>query len=334
MVVNLFGISNNISYMNIQGVSIIICCYNSSSRIKEVLKYLFNQQNIDSILWEIIIVNNCCTDNTNEVVYSIIPTTPNIDIRIVNEKNPGLINARIKGISIAKYEYLLFCDDDNLLCKTYVKGIFDIMSSDNKIGACGGIGIELIKDCKKPNWFDQFKNNYAVGSQIRDPQTALYGAGMCIRGSAIKKINDKGFIPFLTGRKGNQLLAGDDSEIICALRLSGYRLIASDKLIFWHILPSNRLSEEYLKKMALGFGMTMPVIFTYRKILNNKKSITFSYILIYYMINLIKSSIYAVTQKGLRKHFFLKYAYGQVIGLKIFMKDLNKIILMANALSK
>lgn len=320
--------------MNICGVSIIICCFNSELRIKEVLEFLFNQQDLGEISWEIIVVNNGSTDNTSEVVSSEFESMPGMDCRLVYEANPGLMYARNKGIALAKYEYLLFCDDDNLLCDTYVKGVFTIMTSNNQIGACGGKGIELIRDCEKPEWFNQFKRNYAVGSQVTDPQLTLYGAGMCIRYSAMQEIRKNGFIPFLTGRIGNNLLAGDDSELILALRLSGYHLVASDEFFFWHLLPFKRLNRQYLGKMAVGFGMTMPVISIYNLCLYKKKVFSSFYLIAYFLVNSIKSFGVAIKNKGLYRQFFLSYAYGQLKGIRLFRNDLSKISVVVKSISK
>ena len=320
--------------MNVSGVSIIICCYNSALRIKEVLEFLFKQQGLEEIPLEIIVVNNASTDNTSEVVSSEFESMPGMNCRLVYEENPGLMYARNKGIALAKYKYLLFCDDDNLLCDTYVKGVFTIMTSNDQIGACGGKGIELIRECEKPEWFNQFKRNYAVGSQVTDPQLTLYGAGMCIRYSAMQEIRKNGFIPFLTDRKGDNLLAGNDSEIILALRLSGYHLVASDEFFFWHLLPFKRLNERYLVNMAVGFGMMMPVISIYNLYIDKKKVFSSFYLIVYFLFNSIKSLVVAIINKGLYKQFFLRYAFGQLKGIRLFRKDLSKISFVVKSISK
>ncbi|MEZ4823797.1 MAG: glycosyltransferase family A protein [Ignavibacteria bacterium] len=42
-------------------------------------------------------------------------------LRIVKENTPGWSIARQKGFDTAKYEYIVFCDDDNLLKDDFVK---------------------------------------------------------------------------------------------------------------------------------------------------------------------------------------------------------------------
>ena len=51
-----------------KGVSVIICCYNSESKIELTLSCLQNQLIIPGIHWEIIVVDNGSSDNTIEII--------------------------------------------------------------------------------------------------------------------------------------------------------------------------------------------------------------------------------------------------------------------------
>src|SRR5688572_10602380 len=98
------------------GISVIICCYNSSSRLPETLKHLANQSVPGKINWELIVVNNASTDNTASVAetewakYNL-----EIPLHVVDQPVPGQSAARDKGYEVASHEYLLYVDDDNWL---------------------------------------------------------------------------------------------------------------------------------------------------------------------------------------------------------------------------
>lgn len=256
-----------------KGVSVILCCYDSSSIIEETLHYLFKQRFSEKFDWEIILVNNASTDNTEEIGRKLFASQKNIQYKIVTEEKPGLIHARKKGIETSQYEFLLYCDDDNLLCETYIQTVYTIMNSNDTIGACGGRGLALIKGGEKPEWFNRYSRCFAIGSQKGDDGhiKMLYGAGICIRKSALDAIYKKGFVSYCTGRKGNILLAGEDSELTCAIRLRGYTLFADDNLLFQHVISPKRLTVEYLKRMNYGFGMAYAVNFLYLKALKETK---------------------------------------------------------------
>ena len=103
------------------GISIIICCYNGASRITDALKHL-SKQKVNGIAWEILPVDNASTDNTEKVAtkfWSTVGVKPML--RIIHESKPGLSFARERGIQEAKFDIIIFCDDDNWLCDTYVQ---------------------------------------------------------------------------------------------------------------------------------------------------------------------------------------------------------------------
>ena len=65
-------------------VSIIMPSYNTSKYIKDSIQSVINQTYTN---WELIIVDDCSTDNTDEVVRSIIDDRIHY---IKNEKNSGV----------------------------------------------------------------------------------------------------------------------------------------------------------------------------------------------------------------------------------------------------
>lgn len=95
-------------------VSIIIPVYNVASYIEACIQSVFNQtyKNI-----EIIIVDDCGTDNSMEIIEKIISVYKgSFIIQILHHnQNQGLSAARNTGISHATGEYLYFLDSDDTI---------------------------------------------------------------------------------------------------------------------------------------------------------------------------------------------------------------------------
>lgn len=270
-----------------KGISVIICCYNSEWIIDRCLKALIKQKNTFDISWEIIIVNNNSTDNTVNVVNGILKESF-INYSVVDEKMPGLLSARKCGVRHAKYSYIIFCDDDNLLSNNYIESMYFAMETNQQIGAYGGRGIAEFESTPE-DIVISYLPSYAIGSQKKNVvNNGLYGAGVCIRKDIITKIyQEHDFL--LTGRCGDKLLAGDDSEMIKAIILAGYKIENNDNLTFTHVLSSKRLTFKYLCSIVTGFGLSSPVLYTYDLCINKQ---SFNKIFQYYIISLLKLTIY------------------------------------------
>lgn len=90
-------------------VSIIMPSYNTASYIAESIRSVLNQTYSE---WELIIVDDCSSDNTDEVVNLYLS-----DGRIQyfkNEKNSGAAVSRNKALQKAKGKWIAFLDSDDL----------------------------------------------------------------------------------------------------------------------------------------------------------------------------------------------------------------------------
>ena len=302
--------------MTQKGISIIICCYNSEWIIKRCLKALIDQKFTSKICWEIIVVNNASTDNTVSIANDTLQKS-SIDFSIIDEKTPGLLSARKCGVRHAKYSYLIFCDDDNLLCNNYVESMYFAMNANQQIGAYGGCGIAEFESTPD-DIVKSHLSSYATGSQATNViNNGLYGAGVCVRKDIISKIyKEHDFL--LTGRCGKKLLAGDDSEMIKAIILSGYKIEHNDDLTFVHVLSARRLTYNYLCGMIAGFGLSSPVLYTYDLCINNQ---SFYHIYKYYIFSILKLAIYFFLT--FKPSIQIKYIYllNQVKGVHFWKID-------------
>ncbi len=89
-------------------VSIIMPSYNTSEFIAESISSVLNQtyQN-----WELIIVDDCSTDNTDCIINSFSDKRIKL---LKNEKNSGAAFSRNRGIREAKGKWIAFLDSDDL----------------------------------------------------------------------------------------------------------------------------------------------------------------------------------------------------------------------------
>lgn len=106
-------------------VSIIMPSYNTGKFIGETINSVIDQTYIN---WELIIVDDCSSDNTDEIVKNIE------DSRIVylkNEKNMGAAVSRNRALREAKGKWIAFLDSDDLWKENKLEKQIKFMKDNN-----------------------------------------------------------------------------------------------------------------------------------------------------------------------------------------------------------
>ena len=92
-------------------ISVIIPCYNHEKYIHETIESVLSQTFDD---YEIIIVNDGSTDNSLSIINSYAKKYPH-KIRVIDQKNKGVVIARNNAISLAKADLIFPLDADEQL---------------------------------------------------------------------------------------------------------------------------------------------------------------------------------------------------------------------------
>lgn len=129
--------------MIINKISIIVPAYNEAATISIVIDKLLSLNFINNIKKEIIIVNDCSIDNTENLIQNIIKLNEGVEIvYIKHEKNSGKGAAIHTGIKNATGDYLIIQDADleydpneiNKLLKPVIDGYADVVYGSRFIG--------------------------------------------------------------------------------------------------------------------------------------------------------------------------------------------------------
>lgn len=295
-----------------KGISVIVCCYNSVPRLTPTLTHLFAQVT-QSLDWEIIVVDNNSSDETAAFAQSLgaLHNTKQIPLIIVKEPTPGLSAARKKGTNTAKYDLLLFVDDDNHLDENYLQTVNVLMRKDESVAILGAYGEPVFDEgFTPPQWFPSQASCYALGAQSSksydDTLIHAYGAGFTVRRSAWEHLKAAGFESQLSDRKGASLVSGGDTEWCMALRLAGYKIAYDERLRFKHYMPAGRINWTYLQKLYRGFGKAKVVTDAYTFVMNNDYNPNDRYRLPYWLDRLIHLRK-AHKQYGRERNFSEKY---------------------------
>jgi glycosyltransferase involved in cell wall biosynthesis len=112
-------------------VSVIITCYNYARYLTDAVESVVHQTYKD---FDIIIVNDGSTDETQEVAESLIDKYSNKKISLINQVNSGQpAIARNLGIENSKSEYILCLDADDKIEQTMLQECVEVIENNHNI---------------------------------------------------------------------------------------------------------------------------------------------------------------------------------------------------------
>ncbi len=237
-------------------LSIIICTYNREKYIAPLLESIAkNDYPVGD--YEIVLVDNNCTDNTRGVCEQFAAEHPEITLRYVVETEQGLSAARNKGVETAKGDIIVYVDDDALVDTNYIRIYAEHFATHPETMAAGG-PIEPLYETEEPEWMSPYTKalltawmNY--GDKVREYPTGRYPGG----GNAAyrKKVFDQvGLFNTELGRKGNALLASEEKDIFDKMHALDMQVLYLPTPVLHHIIPQTKLEEDYFNRLTLQIG--------------------------------------------------------------------------------
>ncbi|RYY62882.1 MAG: glycosyltransferase family 2 protein [Chitinophagaceae bacterium] len=217
----------------LHSVSIIMLSFNRVEDTRKAVKSIYKNTTVP---FELIILDN---DSNEDVRAELKQFTEKYkDLRVILETtNLGCAKGRVKASRFAKYDHLLFLDNDIIVSPYYVENLFSLLySQENVAGVC----------CKVvfPNGKIQFNG----GQMIEDDGYALYSLhdeGLEFDEPATNRFNDCQWIPggatiwkrSVFEKFGiDEEMKGsfEDNEICYRIRAAGYLLLNSPASIVIH----------------------------------------------------------------------------------------------------
>lgn len=236
--------------------SVIICTYNRAKILSNGLVSLKNQL-LPKDQFEVIIVNNNSTDNTEETALSFAKDWPNF--QYIMEPNQWLSQARNKGSRLAKGEILIFLDDDVIIPETYLDRVAYVRNHF-QVRCWGGIDIPYYPE-EKPVWV---KDSYLQFRLPYDDFHLINGTRKeCVAGFSfiIEKdllLEFGGFDPRV-GMKGEVVGYGEETFLQHQLHAKGIPIGYDPLLKVQHHMLPHKLKLKWYFEAAAALGKSQAV---------------------------------------------------------------------------
>lgn len=236
----------------------IICTYNRAKYIGPLLESVA-KNDLAKSEYEIVLVDNNCTDNTREICEAFAKAHKDVNFRYVTEPEQGLSAARNKGIKEAKGEVIVYIDDDALVDTWYLRTYAECFAMHPETMACGG-PIEPLYETEEPSWMTPYTKalltawmNY--GDKVREYPKGRYPGG----GNAAyrKEVFDKvGLFNTALGRKGGNLMGSEEKDIFDKMQALGMQVLYLPTPVLHHIIPQTKLEPDYFNRLTTQIGIS------------------------------------------------------------------------------
>jgi glycosyltransferase involved in cell wall biosynthesis len=210
--------------------------------------------------WELLLIDNASKESlADRFDISWHPRS-----RHIHEARLGLTAARMRGIAESVGGLLVWVDDDNELCGSYLADAAQIARSHPFVGVFGAACIEAEFESEPEPWSRPFLPMLALRSEANDlwsndikGGSKPYGAGLCMRRDVAqaffgKAENDPRRLAL--GRRGASLASCEDYDIakVATEMGSGFGIFAS--LRVKHLIAKERLTKAYLLRLQSGMS--------------------------------------------------------------------------------
>ncbi len=230
-------------------VSVVVSTFNRCRSLPRLLDSLL-QQAAPGIHYEIVVVDNNCTDRTRDIVAEYVRRHPD-RVRYAFERRRGVSYGRNAGVRAARADLIAFTDDDNSVTRTWLSQIVALMRANPDIAGVGG---RVLPQWPRtpPAWIDRRHwsplaildyGERAFPTGLHRP-LCLLTANLALRRSVFERV----------GGFSTQFPRCQDHELLLRVWRAGERVLyAPDVVVFAHVDPV-RLTRRYHRRWHARHG--------------------------------------------------------------------------------
>jgi glycosyltransferase involved in cell wall biosynthesis len=228
-------------------LTVSICTWNRAKMLGQTLACMRELRVPAGVTWELLVVNNNCTDGTDAVIERHQPHLPLVQLF---EPKQGHSNARNCAVDHARGRFLIWTDDDVLVNPDWLSAYHSAFMSHPDAGYYGG-PVDPWFEVSPPRWlarhWSRMQNVFAIRRYSGEdrpfvPGELPFGANLAFRTDLLRANR---FDPNL-GRLGNVLRGYDETDVIGRFSNAGYPGRWVSGAVVRHFIPATRMTRKYV----------------------------------------------------------------------------------------
>jgi len=237
-------------------ISVAICTYNREKYLPQLFSSIV-AQTLAPERFEILLIDNNSPGNTKALFAQFSDAQPAFSCRYFLETNQGLSHARNRSIQEAQAPLITFLDDDAFIAPNYLESLVEAFSQHPDCGAVGG-PIHLHYEEIIPAWENNYLNSL-LGYFDKGPNPFVFekdyprGSNMAFRTPIFQQI---GMFNVELGRIGKRMFGGEEKDLFNRIYQAGIPVRYVPQAMVYHCVPLERTTFEFIRKQALGTGIS------------------------------------------------------------------------------
>ena len=255
-------------------LDVCICTHNPRRDVLLTVARSIASQTVPCGVFGVLLVDNCSIPALFETdVQPIVDA--GIDVRVVHEPIPGVIQARLRAVRETSAEWILFVDDDNELARDFIETGLRIATSNTNFGCFGG-KLLLADNLRPPKWVRRLLPFLGIkdagdesivglpdrwglwepptaGAWVRRPMLELWRARVTANTGALR-------LGRIGGVNGESLASCEDSLLMRGGAELGLAASYQPNLILYHHLNPARFRFAYLMRLLYSYGTSHAVL--------------------------------------------------------------------------
>ena len=235
--------------------SVLICTYNRAESLARTLDSLCRLRIPTACAWEVVVIDNACTDQTPTVANRFRGRLP---LRLGHESTPGKSHALNSGLDLCSGRVIFLTDDDVEVDRGWLDttlATFVLSGADAVFGRILPLWPHMVPDWYSPHLAPALALlDYGPRAfDLQPSQEGFFGANVAITRRAI---DDVGRWSTVLNRAGKGLIMGEDSEICRRLLEAGKHVRYEPVSIVHHDVGAARLRKDYFRRWFMAHGQS------------------------------------------------------------------------------
>jgi len=240
--------------------TVTICTRDRSASLSRTLDSIKQAARGVDLPWELLVVDNGSSDDTQDVVRKYAEALP---IRSIVQEIPGLSNARNAGLAQARGKFIIWTDDDVEVDSGWLNAYLQTFAHDPQEGIFGG---RIVPRYLEPvtQWFAASEEHlYFLLAMRNSPEVTEvadgflpFGANFAVRTDVQRRFTYDVNLGVAPGRR----LGGEETSMIKDALAKGVTGCWVWDSTVYHLIPPERQTKAYMFQYYRTLGYSHPKV--------------------------------------------------------------------------